>query len=202
MKPAIRKKKKPQRAPGLETVARMEQKRESILDAALRLFSEQGYAATPVPDIAAGADVAAGTIYRYFASKEELVNALYRRWKGAFLAALTEGFPVDATPRVQFAHLWKAMTGFATGAPTAFAFLEAHYHAPYLDAESNALAARLQAFAGHFATEATRRGAVKTLPPALVISVVFGIFINVMSDLGKDALAPAETCAWDAIAAR
>ncbi|MCW7461137.1 helix-turn-helix domain-containing protein [Leptospira limi] len=52
-------------------------KSEEILSAALELFTAKGFDGTAVPLIAERANVAAGTIYRYFASKEELVNSLF-----------------------------------------------------------------------------------------------------------------------------
>ena len=56
-------------------------KREAIMQAALELFVERGFYGTAVPEIADRAGVGAGTIYRYFESKEALVNALYREQK-------------------------------------------------------------------------------------------------------------------------
>ncbi|HRP08074.1 MAG TPA: phosphoenolpyruvate carboxylase, partial [Gemmatimonadales bacterium] len=47
-----------------------------ILAAALNCFAERGFAATTMAEIAAAAGVTAGTIYRYFPSKEALVEAL------------------------------------------------------------------------------------------------------------------------------
>ena len=53
-------------------------KREAIMTAALELFVERGFFGTAVPEIADRAGVGAGTIYRYFESKEALVNEIYR----------------------------------------------------------------------------------------------------------------------------
>ncbi|MEV4475735.1 TetR family transcriptional regulator [Nonomuraea sp. NPDC049504] len=47
--------------------------RALIQKEALRLFREQGYAATTVEQVAAAAEVATSTVFRYFATKEELV---------------------------------------------------------------------------------------------------------------------------------
>jgi len=46
-----------------------------IIAAAMRLWDERGFAATRLEDVAAGADIAKGTIYRYFPSKEALFEA-------------------------------------------------------------------------------------------------------------------------------
>src|ERR671921_2831290 len=61
--------------------------RERILEAALRLFAERGYEATTMRDVAREAGASLGLAYRYFASKEEFVLALYMR-----LAEESEGW--------------------------------------------------------------------------------------------------------------
>jgi AcrR family transcriptional regulator len=50
--------------------------RERILDAAGRLFAEQGFGATTTRDIARAADIASGTLFNYFPTKEAIVAAL------------------------------------------------------------------------------------------------------------------------------
>lgn len=50
--------------------------RQRLLEAALTVFSRQGYAATRLEDIAAEAEVTRGAIYHHFGGKAELYNAL------------------------------------------------------------------------------------------------------------------------------
>jgi AcrR family transcriptional regulator len=50
--------------------------RAAILEAAKRVFSQLGYEATSVRDIIRGTDLASGTFYNYFKSKEEVFEAL------------------------------------------------------------------------------------------------------------------------------
>jgi AcrR family transcriptional regulator len=50
--------------------------RQRILQAAARLFAEQGFEATTTRDIAAAAEIASGTLFNYFATKEAIVGCL------------------------------------------------------------------------------------------------------------------------------
>ena len=50
--------------------------RERILEAALRLFAENGYEGTTTRDIAQRADIATGTLFNYFRTKEAVVACL------------------------------------------------------------------------------------------------------------------------------
>ncbi|EMR01979.1 TetR/AcrR family transcriptional regulator [Cesiribacter andamanensis] len=52
------------------------ERREQILETALRLFAEGGYAATSISKIASEAGVAKGLIYNYFPSKEALLEQI------------------------------------------------------------------------------------------------------------------------------
>jgi len=57
-------------------------RRSRVLEAALHLASDGGYDAVQMRDVAATAQVALGTIYRYFRSKDELLAAALVEWAG------------------------------------------------------------------------------------------------------------------------
>src|SRR6185369_8080403 len=63
--------------------ARGEQTRQLILETALRLFRERGYAETTMRAIAKEAGVAVGNAYYYFDSKEHLIQGFYDRNQAA-----------------------------------------------------------------------------------------------------------------------
>ncbi|RDI55836.1 TetR/AcrR family transcriptional regulator [Nocardia mexicana] len=54
-----------------------EQRREQIVQAAYEVFTEQGYRATTVSEIARHAGVGQGTVYRYFDSKVEILREVF-----------------------------------------------------------------------------------------------------------------------------
>jgi AcrR family transcriptional regulator len=54
----------------------VEDRREQILDAALRVFAQKGFTRATNKDIAREAGITAGLIYHYFASKEDVLRAI------------------------------------------------------------------------------------------------------------------------------
>jgi len=61
---------------------------QQIIDAALRVFARKGYWSARVSDIAREAGIAAGTIYLYFATKEDILITLFREKMAAFVSAM------------------------------------------------------------------------------------------------------------------
>lgn len=60
------------------TEAYLEARRREILDAAIACFTRKGFHQTTMDDICHQAELSPGAIYRYFASKEEIINAAVR----------------------------------------------------------------------------------------------------------------------------
>jgi AcrR family transcriptional regulator len=76
---------------GLGLTARRKQRtRQQLAEAAAALFYERGYDTTTIEDIAAAVEVSPRTVYRYFATKEDLIVALGQANSAAFAAALRE----------------------------------------------------------------------------------------------------------------
>jgi TetR/AcrR family fatty acid metabolism transcriptional regulator len=63
-------------------------KRQQILEAAVRVFAAKGYEATRVGDIATEAGVAYGLVYHYFKSKEAVLEAVFHESWGRLLTAV------------------------------------------------------------------------------------------------------------------
>src|SRR5205823_13683872 len=75
-----------------------EERREQILDVALRVFSENGFAGASIRDIAREAGITEGLIYHYFQSKDELLQTCWkeRSWHAHLerILSRSEGVPV------------------------------------------------------------------------------------------------------------
>ncbi|WP_025356693.1 TetR/AcrR family transcriptional regulator [Kutzneria albida] len=81
--------------------ARLDAQREALLEAAVQLLAEQGYAGCSVAAVAARAGVATGSVYRHFPGKAELVAELFRRVVSREVDAVEEaaGQPGDLVQR-------------------------------------------------------------------------------------------------------
>ena len=86
----------PRKSPSQE---RSRQTIERILNAATRIFHEQGYAGTTTNDIADEADLSIGSLYQYFPNKDALLAALTKRHitsTTSSLAAMIGELPGDS----------------------------------------------------------------------------------------------------------
>ncbi len=182
-------------------------KREKILEAALALFAERGFHGTPVPLVAERARVGAGTVYRYFESKEALANAIYRRWKIEFAKFVLGDLTTDLPPRAAFHRAWRQMFAFREAHPEAMKFLELHNHRTYLDAESATVEQQVLAPIRDFVVAAQQRGDLKRIAPEVVVAVVFGAYVGLVRAADEGFLAltekviqDSEAAAWGAIA--
>lgn len=180
-------------------------KSERILDAARDLFAVRGFYGTAVPLIAKAAGVGAGTIYRYFESKEKLVNVLYRREKQAITSCVMADFPATLSPRAQFHHFFARITVYAREHSASFQFLEHHHHAAYLDEESQALESRAVAMALAFLAQTSQAQITKPVAPQVIMAVIWGAIVHLMKesfvgvDLTQEMLDQAENMCWEAV---
>jgi AcrR family transcriptional regulator len=183
-------------------------KRQAILDAALELFERRGFHGTTVPDIARAASVGAGTIYRYFAGKDELVNVLYREWKMKITEELIARIDLTAPARVIHQALWNHYAEFARKYPRVQAFLELQHHAEYLDELNRGIEERMHLLARTIIERMKSERAVKDLPTELLLALVFGALMGTMRsawlgfmELSDETITAAEQCCWEAIRA-
>jgi TetR/AcrR family transcriptional regulator len=85
--------------------------RQRLLDAALRLFNEKGYAATPVREIVEAAGVTKPVLYYYFKSKEGIFQAIMDRAREVYTREMEEALAFRGTCRERLLHLCDTLYG-------------------------------------------------------------------------------------------
>jgi AcrR family transcriptional regulator len=75
-----------------------DERREQILEAALRIFARKGLAAARISDIAAAAELSYGLVYHYFRDKEEIFVELVRRAVGGGVQVTQAALNAEGPP--------------------------------------------------------------------------------------------------------
>ena len=87
-------------------------KPQQIIEAAVRVFARKGYFNSRVSDVAREAGIAAGTIYLYFKTKDDILITLFREKMAAFVTSMRRAIAdeADAVAKVRrLVHLHFSM---------------------------------------------------------------------------------------------
>jgi len=95
---------------------RSPEKRSAILQAAVHEIAESGLGASTAK-IARRAELAEGTLFTYFPTKEELLNELYVELKREVYSRLNAGFPHKAGLERRVWHVWSGFLNWAIEFP-------------------------------------------------------------------------------------
>jgi AcrR family transcriptional regulator len=93
----------------MANTARGEQTQAAIVEAALRLFAENGYEATTMRAIAREAGVATGNAYYYYASKEELIREHFTQRQAEHAAACRQVLATETGLERRIAGVLRAL---------------------------------------------------------------------------------------------
>ncbi len=91
-------------------------KRSAILSAATAMVAAHGLGASTA-SIAKAARVAEGSLFRYFADKDELLNELYRELKEDMRRAMATGFPAAERLKARARHIWDGYVSWGVNSP-------------------------------------------------------------------------------------
>jgi AcrR family transcriptional regulator len=185
----------------------MVSKRQKILNSALVLFVKQGFHGTPTSLIATHAGISNGTLFHYFATKEELIISLYLETKDKFLIRITETFDKSAPFREKIKFIWEQSVRWAMENPNDFRFIQQYHSSPYI---VKLTGEQLAGHAGFFLAlfeEGQKEGWIRKMDPEILFQIssyhIFG-FIYYLFDHPetlKDPhmLSAVFACYWDSI---
>lgn len=106
-------------------------KRTAILNSTLTLVKEHGFHGTPMSQIAKNANVAAGTIYHYFDSKETLMVELHRYTKNKLGEAIVKDDDDTKPYKERFFQFMLNHYHYYIENDAALYFLEQYINSPY-----------------------------------------------------------------------
>jgi AcrR family transcriptional regulator len=182
--------------------------RADILETALRLFADRGYAATSVHDIRKAARVSIGAVYHHFENKEAIARALH----GWFTEKLT-GALQDIADRHQTAHdrclaAIAYLFALSESFPEATAFYLFPNHRDFLPEGQTLFSSPPFARLQQMVEQGIADGEIRSMPPRVAVAALFGgplqmIRLLVEGDIQPPLMPSLENvwdCAWRAVA--
>ena len=160
-------------------------KRDEIMKAALELIAEHGFHGAPMAMIAEKAGVAAGTIYRYFESKDILITELHRELEEKINATLLEGYPVERPLRERFLYRIRELLRYFIAHPLHFRYMEQYFNSPYgISLHRDRLLGKSgnQDIVMEIFREGSSQQILKDLPVVVLFSLAFGPLISLIRD--------------------
>lgn len=184
-------------------------KHDDIVRASLELIAEQGFHGVPMSMIAKKAGVGAGTIYRYFKSKDALIRELHQELEYKISASLRQGYSVEQPLKERFLYLIRELLRYFIAHPLHFRYMEQYFNSPYgISLHRDRLLGRSEnhdILMDIFA-EGIEQQVFKELPKAALLSLSFGPLIFLMRDhilgfvnLDETLIKRATEACWDGI---
>lgn len=184
-------------------------KREKIMEVSLKLFAEHGFHRVSMDMIAGKADVAVGTIYIYFAGKDELIEELFLELENKIISALQKTRPAKRSIRNDFLSLMNNFIKYLIDHPLYFRYMEQYINSPF------GIALRRDKFLGgqdkqdmlsHIFQDGIDKKLLKDLPVGALFSLTIAPLIFLLRDhilgfitLDKALINKITEACWDGI---
>jgi AcrR family transcriptional regulator len=175
-----------------------EDKRNAILAAAIAVFAEKGIWSTPTSAISRAANVAEGTLFTYFSTKDVLLNELYRLLKLELASVLMADYQQTASLRSKLYHFWEQYVNWGISNPLKFKVLTQLEVSDRITSESKAVGYAPFAEIERLAVDSIQRKLIYDYP----VSFIAAIFSNMaettmtaMADKARSKGAGVDYCA-------
>ncbi len=154
------------------------QKRVQILESALELIRENGFHGCPISQVAKRAGVAAGSVYTYFESKDEMILELHRYVKSVVYLEISEKDDPQKNFEERFFDFWNNLTLFYQEKPAFQSFLDQFTSSPYnteaTQLEDDPWGRWMEAFFG----SGVETGQLRPINPKILRMMVIGSAIS------------------------
>ncbi|SFM78577.1 TetR/AcrR family transcriptional regulator [Methanolobus profundi] len=147
-------------------------KRQTILDASLILFTDRGFHGTPTSLIAKEAGVATGTLFHYFKTKEELIDTLYLEIKKESGSVLEDAASCGDSCREKLDNVSNALADWGLDNPRKIYFMQQFCYSPYISSTAQEEGVANFAFLTDLIRTGIKEGWLRDYPPELIRSIV------------------------------
>ena len=141
------------------------------MDAAVRVIAREGLGAATAT-IAREAGVSNGSLFTYFATKTDLMNALYVGLKSEMAAAALEDLPGEADIRGQMFHMWSRWLHWVTRSPDKRRALAQLSVSGDITPASRESGHRIMADMAGLVQRSCETGPMRDAPPGLVVALM------------------------------
>ncbi len=182
------------------------QMREDIINATIDLISKHGFHRAPMAKIAQRANVAAGTIYRFFDSKDDLIGNAYTCLEQRMRSAVLDTFPEYQSIRNRYQHVCRELVNYFLASPTEFRFIEQFFNSPYGATTRRERIRCDNSIISEIFLEGIQQRVVKNLPLPILNSLTFGPLTEICRnhvlkyfELNDHVINSTVEACWDAI---
>ena len=161
-------------------------KREQILESALKLFVERGFHATPTSAITKEAGMSSGILFHYFPTKDDLIVNLYIELKKDFFEAAFLNMNKISTEEGKLRLLWSNAWNWGLDNPLKFKFLLQADNSIYQETAINNQDVNVcyeNTFS--FIKEGIDKNIVRNIQPEFVMIISFAMISSMVQYLSK-----------------
>lgn len=146
-------------------------KKKAIFESTLDLIRENGFHGAPMSLVAKNACVAAGTIYHYFESKEQLICELYTYNRNRVVEVVDKAIVAGSSYKENFFKIWTDLYQFYILKPNVLVFFEQFINSPFnIDKYPNHFQGRLY----NFFVEGIKAEQIKPVKPEVLVVLMLG----------------------------
>tara|TARA_R110001592_G_scaffold35397_8_gene120420 strand:- start:521 stop:1099 length:579 start_codon:yes stop_codon:yes gene_type:complete len=161
------------------------EKKKLILESALALIKDHGFHGCPMSMMAKNAGVAAGTIYTYFDSKDDLIGELYFYAKNIIFKHVSGGDDTSLDFKTRFINYWNNLSQLYLDRPEIQRFFEQFMISPFNTPEVQNADSPWHNWNSSFFQEGIDKGYLRNLSPDILFIMVIGS-INSMSKVRQN----------------
>ncbi|MEX0685726.1 MAG: TetR/AcrR family transcriptional regulator [Balneolales bacterium] len=146
-------------------------KKKAIFASTLELIKTNGFHGTPISLVVKNAGVAAGTVYHYFDSKDELICELFAYNRCRMIEIIDTTLAEDASYKETFFNIYTKLYDFYIQNTNVLIFFEQFVNSPY---NSNKKYPHAQSQLQSFFIDGIEKGYIKSIKPEILKILTLG----------------------------